>query len=198
MIIFLVGVSCVGKTEIGGKLAKLIDYSFFDLDHEIEEFFGMAIEHIQEKHLTMRSFRQSASKALLHLLDLKNSQNTVIALPPSGLMDHYWEVVKKSGGTTIVLTDDAANIMKRITFYDNDSNLINKQLSKNEKLYYLSDIKKDIIYYSQSYKRSDISVSIRGLNAKQAAIKVSGMRQLHSQQKSRYKDSTIKTSTNGN
>lgn len=173
MTIFLVGVSCVGKTEIGGKLAKLIDCPFFDLDHEIEEFFGMAIEHIQEKHLTMRSFRQNASRALLHLLDFKNSQTTVIALPSSGLMDHYWEVVKKSDGTTIVLTDDAANILKRITFYDKDSNSINKQLSKNEKLYYLSDIKKDIIYYSQSYKRSDISVSIRGLNAEQAAIKVS-------------------------
>jgi hypothetical protein len=70
----------------------------------------------------MYSFRQEASKALQHLLKREDSRNSVIALPPSGLMDYYWNVVKRAKGTIIVLTEDAANILKRITFYDQDSN----------------------------------------------------------------------------
>ena len=39
MRLFIVGVSCVGKTAIGLKLSELIGYHFFDLDDEIEAFF---------------------------------------------------------------------------------------------------------------------------------------------------------------
>lgn len=172
MRVFLVGISCVGKTTIGAELAKLVDCPFFDLDDEIERFFNLSIEHLQEKFMTMHAFRQEASKALLHLLAREDSQKAVIALPPSGLMNDYWKIVKKSEGTIIVLTDDAVNIMKRIEFYDKDSNSITKHLSVEEQNYYLSEIKKDIIYYDQSYKRANISVSILGLEPEQAAKKV--------------------------
>ena len=49
MKIFLTGVSCVGKTTIGAKLAALLDCPFFNLDDEIESFFSMPIERLQEK-----------------------------------------------------------------------------------------------------------------------------------------------------
>ena len=39
MIIYLVGISCVGKTTIGRMLAKKKNYSFFDLDEEIEKYY---------------------------------------------------------------------------------------------------------------------------------------------------------------
>ena len=116
MRIFLAGVSCVGKTTIGTKLAALIGCPFFDLDNEIESFFSMPIERLQDNFLTMYSFRQEASKALKHLLKREDSGDSVIALPPSGLMDNYWRVVKRAKGKIILLTDDAANILKRITF----------------------------------------------------------------------------------
>jgi shikimate kinase len=32
MIIYLVGISCVGKTTIGRMLAEKLDFSFYDLD----------------------------------------------------------------------------------------------------------------------------------------------------------------------
>ncbi|MES9903052.1 MAG: shikimate kinase, partial [Sedimenticola sp.] len=92
MRIFLVGVSCVGKTAIGAELSNLLDYRFFDFDEEVERFFGMPIEHLQERFEHMELFRQEASKALLHVLTRKESKNSVIALPPSGLMNSYWKV----------------------------------------------------------------------------------------------------------
>jgi shikimate kinase len=38
MRVFLTGVSCVGKTTIGARLAQITDRAFFDLDVEIERF----------------------------------------------------------------------------------------------------------------------------------------------------------------
>jgi len=172
MRIFLTGVSCVGKTTVGKKLAALLCCPFFDLDDEIESFFSTPLERLQDKFLTMYSFRQEASKALKHLLSREDSRDSVIALPPSGLMDNYWRVLKKTKGMIVVLTDDAANILQKITFYDKDSMPIEKHLTEEEKLLHLKDIKKDITYFNRTYKRSDISVHISGLTVDQAATKV--------------------------
>jgi shikimate kinase len=46
MRVFLTGVSCVGKTTIGRRLAELLGMKYFDMDHEIEVFFGMSIERL--------------------------------------------------------------------------------------------------------------------------------------------------------
>lgn len=172
MRIFLTGVSCVGKTTVGKKLAALLCYPFFDFDDEIESFFSTPLERLQDKFLTMYSFRQEASKALKHLLNREDGRDSVIALPPSGLMDNYWRVLKKTKGTIVVLTDDAANILQKITFYDKDSNPIEKHLTEEEKLFHLKEIKKDVTYFNRTYKRADISVHISGLTVDQAATKV--------------------------
>jgi shikimate kinase len=37
MILYLVGISCVGKTTIGAMLAQRLVFSFFDLDLEIQK-----------------------------------------------------------------------------------------------------------------------------------------------------------------
>jgi len=168
MRVFLTGVACIGKTTIGEKLAKILGYPFFDLDEEVEKFFSMSIASLQHKYLTMSSFRAEASKALVHILKKEESKNSVIVLPPSGLMHAYWRIVKKTIGITVVLRDKPANILERITFYDNDSNLIEKHLSEKEQKLYLSEIKKDITYFNKTYIRANISADIAGLNADQA------------------------------
>ena len=43
MRVFLTGVSCVGKTTVGKELAELLGANFFDLDDEIEMFFGTGV-----------------------------------------------------------------------------------------------------------------------------------------------------------
>jgi len=49
MRIFLTGIGCVGKTTIGSILSSRLGYRFFDLDEEIERFFGISIERLQKK-----------------------------------------------------------------------------------------------------------------------------------------------------
>ena len=83
MRIFLTGVSCVGKTTVGAKVAALLGCPFFDLDHEIERFFSVPIERLQDKFLTMYAFRQEASKAFSHSRRSRNPSNH--ATRPTGV-----------------------------------------------------------------------------------------------------------------
>jgi shikimate kinase len=175
MRIFLTGVGCVGKTTIGRELAALLGYQFFDLDMEIEEFFGTSIERLQKRWLTAYFYRNEASRVLKHVLSRDGSQNCVIALPPSGLMDSYWRVVKKAKATIIVLQDEPENILNRITFYDIDSCPIDKKLTEQDRRLYLREIKEDITYFRRTYQRADITVNIGCLGPEDAAHKVKDM-----------------------
>jgi len=172
MRVFITGVGCVGKTTVGEKLATLLGCPFFDLDTEIESYFGTSIERLQKRFLTTYSYRKEASKALKQVLLREDSQNCVIALPPSGLMDAYWRMVKKANATTVVLEDSPENILNRITFYDIDSRPLEKKLSEREKQLYLRKIKGDISYFGPSYQRANVTVAITGLGAEEAAQKV--------------------------
>ncbi len=172
MRIFITGVACVGKTTIGEILASKLSHHFFDLDTEIESFFGTSIERLRHKYWTSYSFRLVAVKALQHLLSQPESRDCVIALPPSGLCAGYLKTVRKASGKTVVLRDTPKNILERITFYDVDSVRIEKQLTEHEKGLYLREIRADISYYRNSYKRADLEVDIAGLSPDQAAEKV--------------------------
>ena len=172
MRIFLTGVSCVGKTAIGNRMGELLGVRFFDLDNEIESFFGTSIERLQNKFLTMHSYRDEAAKALLHLLNRPENRDCVIALPPSGLMGGYLRVIKKAHGTTVVVTDKPKNILKRARFYDIDSLPIEVTLTGEMEELCLRETKEDITYFRPSYKRADLRVDISGLDQDQAAMKV--------------------------
>ena len=154
------------------QLASLLDVCFFDLDEEIEKYFKTSIERLQDKFLTTHSFREEASKALIHILGLREAKNCVIALPPSGLMGGYLRVVKKAKGIAVVIKDTPENILGRVTFYDKDSHLIVKKLTKNEEMLCLSQIRDDISYFRPSYKKADLHIEIMGLNIDEAAMKI--------------------------
>ncbi|MGH8479122.1 MAG: shikimate kinase [Gammaproteobacteria bacterium] len=172
MRVFLTGVGCVGKTTIGARLAALLDYSFVDLDAEIESYFATSIERLRSRYLTPYSFRKEASKALQHVLSREGGRDCVIVLPPSGLMDGYWRVVKRSEGTIVVIRDEPENIVKRIVFYDIDSRPIHKILTEKERGLYVREIRKDITYFGRTYRRAHITVDIAGLAPDDAARKV--------------------------
>ncbi|MFC1896129.1 shikimate kinase [Thermodesulfobacteriota bacterium] len=172
MRIFLTGVGCVGKTTIGKIMGELLGVRFFDLDNEIESFFETSIERLQDRFLTIHSFHNEAAKALMHLLSRQESQDCVIALPPSGLMGGYLRAIKKANGITVAVTDKPENILERIRFYDRDSRPIEKKLTPKEKKLYLKEIQKDITYFRTSYQRANLRVDISGLDQDQAAGKV--------------------------
>ena len=173
MRIFIAGVSCVGKTTIGAKLADLLDYQFFDLDLEVEKFYGMPIERLQNRYPKRSSFRAVAAQVLTHLLAREGNANLVIALPPRGLMDPYWKVIKNVAKSSIVLLQDRPeNILTRITFYDIDSHQINKVLTDRERNLYLRDIKNEITYFRRSHQKANIAVEIAGLSPDDASHKI--------------------------
>jgi len=167
--VFLSGVGCVGKTTVGLRLAELMGLSFFDLDTEIERFFGMSIEQLHQKYWMPHDFRKEASKALSYILDKPESQQAVIALPPCGLMGGYLVVIKKTRGLKVALLDKPERILDRIVFYDVDSSLMGKRLTNEERPLYLKEIKKDITYFKKSYTRADLQISIEDMDVEQAA-----------------------------
>lgn len=170
--IFLTGVSCVGKTGIGKALAALLRVDFFELDDAVESYFGKSIERLQNQFLTMREYREKAAEAQVHLLARPESQKSVIALSPSGLMGGYLRVIRKASGITVALSDRPENILARIRFYDIDSNPIEKVLTAEERQAYLKEIRKAIAYLRPSFKRADLTVDIAGLGIGDAAHRI--------------------------
>ncbi len=152
MRLFVTGVACVGKTTIGRRAANLMGLAFFDLDHEVETFFNTSIERLQARFLTPHSYGNEAAKALLHLLARPESRDSVIALPPSGLMGGYLRAVKRSAGLVVTLWDQPENIL--------------------EKRLYLREIKKDMTYFGKTYARAHLRIDITGLDVEAAARRV--------------------------
>jgi shikimate kinase len=157
----------VGKTTIGGLLADRLECSFLDLDREIEKHFGTSIERLQARFLTDHSYRREAAVALKRILT--GERDCVISLPPSGLRDAYVRVIQKVDCVTVAIEDTPENILGRITFYDTDSRLIEKNLTDEEKRLYRKEIRNDITFFRKSYQRADLHVDIAGLDAAESA-----------------------------
>lgn len=170
--ILITGVSCVGKSTIGRRLAEILDYALYDLDLELERHFHMPISRLKALSLTGYSFRQKASRMLGRILHENCDRNLIVALPPSGLRDWYWKVIKKHGAIVIVLSDTPENILRRIVFYDDDSNRIEKELDERERAHYLREIRKDIAYFRRFHGKVNIIVELSGAGVAESTEKV--------------------------
>lgn len=189
MILYLVGISCVGKTTIGRMLAKKIGFAFFDLDEEIQNHYEKPIERIQDECITMNGYREKASIVLDDLLS-KNI-DSVISGTPSGLKFSYLKVYKKHKVVkelySIYITDSFENVMDRFTFYDKDSNPITERLDESKRKRYLTVIKEDYSYFRDSYNRADFKIDIKNIclkdipnliiNELQSTIKIASCQQ---------------------
>jgi shikimate kinase len=168
MIIYLVGMSCVGKTTIGRMLATKIGYSFFDLDEEVEKYYQKPIERIQDEFYSMNGFREKASVVLDKILSDEN--NAVIASTPAGLKFSFLQIYKKHKKRreiiSIHITDKPENILERLTFYDKDSKPIHVHMDESKKIRYLRKITADYNYFKDSYERADLQVNIEYLKLK--------------------------------
>src|SRR3990172_4634277 len=158
--ILITGVSCVGKSSIGRRLAEILDCAFYDLDVELEHHFHMPISRLKALSLTGYSFRQKASRVLGRILQENRDGNLIVALPPSGLCDSYRKVIKKHGAIVIALSDTAENILQRIVFYDDDSNRIEKELDERGRALYLREIRKDIGSFRRFHRKGNVHVDL--------------------------------------
>jgi len=165
MIIYLTGISCVGKTTVGKMLAAKMGYSFFDVDEEVERYYQKPIERIQEECFSMNGFREKASVVLDNILS--NNDNTVISGTPAGLKFSFLQVYKKRKKkmeiVSIHLKDTPENILNRLTFYDKDSRPITENLDESKKKRYLMKIISDYNYFKDSYERADLQIDIKDI-----------------------------------
>ena len=143
---------------------------FFDLDEEIERHFRLSIERLQARFLTGYSYRKECAVVLERVATA--NPDCVIALPPSGLRDAFLRVVRRVAGVTVAVHDTPENILERITFHDIDSRRIDKQLTGEERILCLKDIKADISYFKRSYERADLHVTITGLDPEASAATI--------------------------
>ena len=162
MIIYLVGMSCVGKTTIGRMVAEKMGFTFFDLDEEVQEFYQKPIERIQDEFLTKNGYREKASVVLDQLFS-KNI-DSVVSGTPAGLKFSYLRVYKKHKKDkelySVHLYDSCENVLNRLTFYDKDSNPIIEPMDESKRRRYLREIKADYTYFKGSYERADLQVNI--------------------------------------
>lgn len=169
MKIIIVGVSCVGKSTVSKLLADKVGYKFFDFDFEVEKYFDSHITFLKREYPFERTYREKVSIVLSKILK-ENNNNFILAMPPSGLMDNYWRIIKKDDRIiTIALRDKAKNILERITFYDDYSKPMESPVTKENEKYYLKDIRLDMEYFGRSYKKAKIHKDIDGKSAFQVA-----------------------------
>lgn len=163
MILYLVGISCVGKTTIGKLLADRIGFSFYDLDEEIAAYYGKPIERIQDECFNMDAYREKGSVVLEYLFSRKI--DAVIAGTMSGLKLPYLREYKKHKESkdlySIHIKDSFENVLNRLTFFDKDSKPIKKSLDDSLKLEYLKELKADYNYFKGSFDRADFEIDIR-------------------------------------
>tara|TARA_B100000941_G_scaffold179280_1_gene128512 strand:- start:276 stop:779 length:504 start_codon:yes stop_codon:yes gene_type:complete len=59
--ISIIGMAGSGKTEIGRRLASILDFNFFDTDHIIEKHFNKSLQSILEEvgYIELRQIEQS-------------------------------------------------------------------------------------------------------------------------------------------
>ena len=126
MNIVLTGFMCAGKTTIGRKVAKLLDYNFIDTDIEIEEDQGCSVEDIF-KYGGEECFRDMETKVLEKL---KNVQNSVISTGGGIILRECNQSILKQIVKQVYLKVPKKELLQRLKKVNNRPLLKNKDADK--------------------------------------------------------------------
>ena len=142
--IVLIGMMAAGKTTIGSKLAKKLNYNFFDVDFEIEKLENNKIINIFENK-GESYFRKVEEKLSLNFIE-KN--NCVISLGGGAFINENIRKKIQKNSHSFWLNWKIKTILDRISKNKNRPialNLNNKDLAdlykKRVKFYKLSDFR---------------------------------------------------------
>lgn len=109
--IVLVGMPGAGKTYIGGKLAKLlVQFSYIDIDEEIEKNEKLSIIEIFEKH-SEKYFRELEAKLIQ---EVSKNKNQIISIGGGAFQNPENITALKEKGLTFYLRASAKELFKRI------------------------------------------------------------------------------------
>lgn len=107
--IFLVGLMGAGKTTVGKLLAKRLDKTFIDSDHEIEKRTGVNIPLIFE--LEGEAGFRARESAVIE--DLTQQQNIVLATGGGAVLNPQNRSCLRRNGTVIYLRAKAEDLWQR-------------------------------------------------------------------------------------
>lgn len=170
MIILLFGVSNVGKTTIGEKLAERIEYKFYDLDKEIKKHFDMTLGEISK--IFTQEERDNNRNIVFNEI-LKNQENKVVAISPISNMLEMQRCLYRKDVLAIELVDDAENIFNRIIFTDeNDIEYKDEEYKNKHKKHYLRIIREDILWYKNVYKVINNKFNINNNTVDEVVMKI--------------------------
>lgn len=171
MRLYIVGVSCVGKSSLGKALAEKYNHAFYDFDYVVMHYYNDSMDNIKDACGFInpdREYRLKVRPLLKQLLE-ENRENVVIAMPPGGLCTEYYKLLKQHQDVIkIELIDDAEAILKRSIFLDEENRLIENVITPNNRPLYLKSIKADIRYYKNINKKADLKVNLGQRNMKEA------------------------------
>lgn len=171
MRIYLVGVTCVGKTTTGGLLAKQLGYEFVDFDEETKREFKVPLLELHNRYLTNGEYRK-ATRPLLARILAEHPADVVIAMPPGGLFREYKSVLDRihPDVVTVWMRDRAENIFDRLIFTDDYDNPITEPVINDDNAwYYLRDVRLDLEYYRRTHSKAAVHFDVAGRDAEQAA-----------------------------
>jgi len=137
--IYLVGLMGAGKTTVGKLLAKRLNKSFFDTDHEIERRTGVNIPVIFE--IEGEAGFRAREQAVLH--ELAKHNNIVLATGGGIVLSKANRDILAKNGTVIYLHAVASDLVQR-TCYDKNRPLLQTAdpLAKLKELY----VERDPLY----------------------------------------------------
>lgn len=153
MIILLFGVTNVGKTVTGEKLAEKLNFPFIDMDEEIKKRFKTTLEIFMQDHPF--SYERSQIKGnLLKDLLTENKDNIVIAVTVIYYSEFFDSFLDMENVIAIELQDSKEHIFDRLVFSDENDIVYKDDLYKEEhKDYYMNDIHEDILYAENLFKK---------------------------------------------
>lgn len=145
MRILLFGITNVGKSTIGKLLSKELNYEFDDLDDEIKRQY-IRIDKFQEKYPNDYERHRKRGEILSNIVD-KYKGNVVIAVSPIYYEEFFINILTKPNTLAIELQDIPESILDRLVYADENDEIHSlKMNTKEERNYYLRDIKLDIKY----------------------------------------------------
>ncbi len=151
MIILLFGVSNIGKTTTGCKLAEHLGCRFYDLDDEVRKFYHVTLEEFVTSGTL--SERDKKRGNVLQMI-MAYPHDKVIAVSPIYYSSNFNRHITGENVLAIELQDSPLNIFDRLVFSDENDVIYKDDAYKNlHKKYYISDIKKDITYYKRSFSK---------------------------------------------
>ena len=116
-VVALTGFMGSGKTSVGAAAAALLDWSFIDLDSEIERALGVSIPEVFSQK-GEEAFRRAELETLRSILDGRSSGGVLLALGGGTLIDPEAARVVKDAGVVIYLCVDPATAWRRVAESD--------------------------------------------------------------------------------